>query len=159
MPRYRLFFGKVNLKNETDVEWLLMRCKQRPKMKQRRRGAIQQLTEFSLDDFMQLEFKSWLCICEHEYLKLVQVTLFKEVIDRNLIVDHNLFTCQELIISGMFVINLAILKSLVDDRNSFIIEEMRNLNLKLNVSSDLDSNNEDKPQYVSQNIEKVVTDS
>ena len=29
----------------------------------------------------------------------------------------------------------------------------------MNVNFDLDTNNEDKPQYISQNIEKVLTDS
>ena len=51
-------------------------------------GTTQQLMEnnesesviLSLSDFMELEFKSWLCICEHEYLKLVKVTLFGKVI-------------------------------------------------------------------------------
>ena len=145
----RFLGGKVNLKNEADVKWLLIWCRRRPTIFLNIiKGTIQQLTEnnesecvlFSLDDFMELEFKSWLCICEHEYLKLVQVTLFDEVIDRNLMFDHNLFTCQELIKSGMFVINLAILKSFVDDRNIFI-------------------NNVDKPQYKSQHIEKVLTNS
>ena len=51
------------------------------------------------------------------------------------------------------------MKSFVDDRNSFIIEERRNLDLNLNANFDLDTNNEDKLQYISQNIEKVVTDS
>ena len=137
------------------------------KLLKHHKGTIQQLTEnnesecvlFSLDDFMELEFKSRLCICEHEYLKLVQATLFDEVIDRNLIFDHNMFTCQELLNSGMIVINLASMKSFVDDRNSFIIEERRNLDLNLNANFDLDTNNEDKLQYISQNIEKVVTDS
>ena len=46
---------------------------------------------FSLDDFMVFEFKSWLYIYKHEYLKLVNVTLFEKVIDRNLIYDHDLF--------------------------------------------------------------------
>ena len=32
----------------------------------------------SLEDFMDLEFKLWLCICEHEYLKLVNITLFEK---------------------------------------------------------------------------------
>ena len=131
-----IFWEKVNLKNEADVKWLLTWCRRRPTIFLNIiKGTIQQLTEnnesecvlFSLDDFMELEFKSWLCICEHEYLKLVQVTLFEEVIDRNLIFDHNLFTCQELLNSGMIVINLASMKSFVDDRNSFIIEERRNL--------------------------------
>ena len=118
------FWEKVNLKNEADVKWLLTWCRQRPTIFLNiMQGTIQQQTEnnesesvmFSTEDFMELEFKSWLCICEHEYLKLVHVTLFEEVIDRNLIFDHNLFTCQELINSGMIVINLAILKSFVDD--------------------------------------------
>ena len=86
---------------------------------------------------MELEFKSWLCICEHEYLELVHVALFEKVIDHNLIFDHDLFTCQELINSGMMVINLVIMKSFVDDRNSFIIEERRNLDINLNTSLDL----------------------
>ena len=72
-------------------------------------GTILQLTEknesesviFSLEEFMNLEFKSWLCICEHEYLKLVKITLFEKMIDHNLIYDHNLFACQEWISSGI----------------------------------------------------------
>ena len=78
---------------------------------------------------MDLEFKSWLCICEHEYLKLVKVTLFEKVIDYNLIYDHNTFAYQELIYSGMIRINLAILKLFIDDINSFHIEERKNLGL------------------------------
>ena len=73
---------------------------------------------FSLEDFMDLEFKSWLCICEYEYLKLEKVTLFEKVIDYNLIYDHDLFVCQELINSGMLLINLAILKLFIADRIS-----------------------------------------
>ena len=148
-----IFWGKVNLKNEADVKWLLTWCRWRPTIFLNIiKGTIQQLTEnnesefvkFSLNDFMKLEFKSQLCICEHEYLKLVQVTLFEEVIDRNLIFDHNLFTCQELINSGMIVINLAIMKSFVDDRNSFIIEERGNLNFTVNAGFDLVDDNEEK---------------
>ena len=52
---------------------------------------------FTLDNFMKLEFKAWLCICEHEYLKLVNVTLFEKIIDHNLIYDHDSFVCQEFI--------------------------------------------------------------
>ena len=63
---------------------------------------------FTLEDFMELEFKSWLCICEHEYLKLVNVTLFEKIIDHNLINDHDLFVCQQLINSGILLINLAV---------------------------------------------------
>ena len=79
---------------------------------------MQQLTEnnesesviFSLKDFMDLEFKSWLCncICEHEYLKLVKVVLFDKFIDHDLIYNHNILVCQELICSGILRINLAI---------------------------------------------------
>ena len=101
---------------------------------------------YSRDDFMELEFKSWLCICEHEYLKLVQVTLFEKVIDHNLIFDHNVFAYQELINSGMMVINLAIMKSFADDRNRFIIEESRNLNFTVNAGFDLVDDNEEKLQ-------------
>ena len=60
---------------------------------------------FTLDNFMELEFKAWLCICEHEYLKLVNVTLFEKIIDHNLIYDHDSFDCQELINSGILIIN------------------------------------------------------
>ena len=69
------------------------------------------------------------CNCEHEYLKLVKVTLFENLIDHNLIYDHDKFGCQELINSGMLLINLDILKSYINDRNSFTIEERKNLGL------------------------------
>ena len=94
-----IFWEKVDLKNKSDIIWLLNWCKQKPTVFLNIiHGTIQQLTEnnesesviFSLSDFMDLEFKSWLCICEHEYLKLVKVTLFEKVIDHNLICDHNL---------------------------------------------------------------------
>ena len=66
-----IFWEKVNLKNEADVKWLLIWCKQRPRIFLNIiKGRIQQLAEsnesecvlFSLDDFMKLELKSWLCI-------------------------------------------------------------------------------------------------
>ena len=74
---------------------------------------------------MELEFKFWLCNCEHEYLKLVKVILFENLIDQDLIYDHNEFGCQELINLGMLLINLDIMKSFINDRNSFTIEEKK----------------------------------
>ena len=103
---------------------------------------------------MNLEFKSWLCICEHEYLKLVKVTLFEKMIDHNLIYDHNLFACQELINSGRLMINQAILKLFIDDRNSFTIEERKNLGLYQ--SADFNLN---EYQIISQHNVKVESDS
>ena len=148
-----IFWENICLKNKANVKWLLTWCRRRPTIFLNIiKGTIQQLTEnneskfviLSLGDFMELEFKSWLCICEHEYLKLVQVTLFEKVIDHNLIFDHDVFACQELINSGMMVIFLAIMKSFVDDRNSFIIEERRNLNFTVNTGFDLVDDNEKK---------------
>ena len=115
-------------------------------------ATVQQLTEnnesdtviFSLKDFMELEFKFWLCICEHEYLKLVKVTLFENLIEHNVIDDHNSFVCQELIYSGMLRINVAILKLFIDDRNSFIIEERKSLGLYQTANA-----NEDEHQIIS----------
>ena len=113
-----IFWDKINLKNKSDVIWLFNWCKQKPTILLNIiHGTIKQLTEqnesdsvlFSSEEFMDLEFKSWLCICEHEYLKLVKVTLFEKLIDHNLIYDHNIFVCQELINSGMILINLDIL--------------------------------------------------
>ena len=125
-------------------------------------GTTEQLTEhnesesvvFSLEEFIDLEFKSWLCICENEYLKLVKVTLFEKVIDHNLIYDHMLFVCQELINSGILMINLAILKLFIDDRNSFTIEERKNLGLYQNANLNLNEH-----QTISQHNENVETDS
>ena len=76
---------------------------------------------------MELEFKAWLCICEHEYLKLLNVTLFEKMIDHNLIYDHDSFVIQEIINSGMLMIILAILKLFIDDRNSFSYEQWEKL--------------------------------
>ena len=77
-------------------------------------GTIEQLTEdnnsesvlFSLEDSMNLEFKSWLCICEHKYLKIINVTVFDKRIDHNLINEHDPFACLELINSGMLKLNM-----------------------------------------------------
>ena len=54
---------------------------------------------------------------------------------------------------------MEIIKSFVDDRNTLIIEEKKNLDLNLNASLDLDDDNEDKLQVISQYNEKVETDS
>ena len=97
---------------------------------------------------MDIEFKSWLCICEHQYLKLVKVTLFEKVIDHNLIYDHNTFAYQQLIYSGI------ILKLFIDDRNSFHIEERKNLGLYKIAKAD-----EIKHQIVSQHKDEVKTDA
>jgi len=72
---------------------------------------------------MELEFRSWLCICEHEFLKLLHVSLFEKLIDHNLIYDHDSIVCQELINSGILNINLAVFKLFIGDRNSFSIEK------------------------------------
>ena len=126
------------------MTWLFNWCKQKPTILLNIiHGTIKQLTEnnesdsvlFSSEEFMDLEFKSWLCICENEYLKLVKVTLFEKLIDHNLIYDHNKFVCQELINSGMLLINLDILKSFIDDRNSFTINEGIKLGLYKNTIS------------------------
>ena len=116
------------------MTWLFNWCKNKPTISLKIiHGTTLLLTKsnesksviFSLKEFMDLEFKSWLCICEHEYLKLMKVTLFKKVIDHNMIYDHNIFVCQELIYSGMLRINIAILKLFINDRNSFTIEERK----------------------------------
>ena len=55
--------------------------------------------------------------------------------------------------------NLAIVKLFVDDRNSFTIEERKNLDLNRDVSLNLDENSNDVSQFRSQHNEKVDTDS
>ena len=40
---------------------------------------------------MNVEFKCWLCICKHEYHKLINVTLFDKLIEHNLIKTHNFY--------------------------------------------------------------------
>ena len=59
--------------------------------------------------------------------------LVDKLIDHNLIYDHNIFVFQEIINSGMMLINTDILKSFVDDRNSFIFKERKKLRLHINV--------------------------
>ena len=80
-----IFWDKINLKNNKDVTWLFNWCKKKPTILLNViRQTIKQLTEnnesdsvlFSSEEFMDLEFKSWLCICGNEYLKLVKVALF-----------------------------------------------------------------------------------
>ena len=69
------------------------------------------------------------------------------------------FVCQELINSGMLLINLAILTLFVDDRNSFTIEERENLNLNLDfdASRNSDENSDDEPQFIYYNTMKRLT--
>ena len=76
--KQNIFWKDINLKNESHLMWLFNWCKDRPRIFLNIvRGSIQQLTEnneseyvcFTLKDFMELEFRSWLCICEHEFLK------------------------------------------------------------------------------------------
>ena len=86
----------------------------------------------------------FLCICEHEYLKLVNIILFETVIDHNLIYNHDLFACQEISNSGMLLINLAILKLFIDDRNSFTFEERKNFGLTQNAIRNVDEKNEEE---------------
>ena len=157
------FWKEINLKHNSDVSWLFNWCKQKPAIFQNIvHNTVQLLTEnnesesviFSVQDFMDWEFKSWLCICEHEYLKLMKVTLFEKVIEHNLIYDHNTLAYQELIYSGMLKINLAILKFFLDDRNSFTIEERKNLGL-FQIAKAV----EKEHQIVSQHKDEVKTDA
>jgi hypothetical protein len=77
-----IFWDKINLKSKSDVTWLLNWCKKKTIILLNIiHGTIKQLTEhnesesvlFSSEEFMELEFKFWLCNCEHEYLKLENV--------------------------------------------------------------------------------------
>ena len=127
-----IFWQDIDLKNKSHLIWFFNWCKDRPTILLNIiHGTIQQLTEnnesesvfFTLTDFMELEFRSWLCICEHEFLKLLHVSLFEKLIDHNLIYDHDSIVCQELINSGILNINLAVFKLFIGDRNSFSIEK------------------------------------
>ena len=142
--KQNIFWQDIALKNKSHLIWFFNWCKNRPTIFVNIiHGTIQQLTEnnesesvlFTLTDFMELEFRSWLCICEHEFLKLLHVSLFEKLIDHNLIYDHDKFGCQELINSGMLLINLDIMTSVIDDRNSFTIEERKNLGLNKKIIS------------------------
>ena len=75
-----ILWENINLKNKSHTKWLFNEVKKKPSVFLKiLQGTIQQLTEnnesenvvFTLDNLMELEFKAWLCICEHEYLKLV----------------------------------------------------------------------------------------
>ena len=103
---------------------------------------------------MELEFISRLCICEHEYLKLVIVILFEKISDHNLNYDHDSFVCQELINSGILMINLAVLKLFIDDRNSFSIEKRKKLRLYQSANHTLNK----EGLVMTQNNEVVKTD-
>ena len=136
------FWDRINLKHESDVRWLFNEVKNKPSVFLNiLQGTVFQLTEsnesenvvFTLGNLMELEFKAWLCICEHEYIKLVNVTLFEKMIDHNLIYDHDSFVIQAIIYSGMLMIILAILKLFIDDRNSFSYEQWEKLHqIKVN---------------------------
>ena len=94
-----IFWEKVDLQEESNVKWFNNWSKSKPPVFLNiLRVTIQQLTEdtedesiwFSLEDFINLELKSWLCICEHEYLKLIHITLFHKLTEHNLI-NHHVF--------------------------------------------------------------------
>ena len=70
-----------------------------------------------------------------------------------MIYDHDLFVCQELINSGILMINLAILKLFIDDRNSFSIEERKKLSLYQTTSHALN----EEGLVIAQNNEQVKT--
>ena len=103
------FWEKVDLKSESHVQWLKNWCKRKPKVFLNiLNGMIKQISEsseesvwFTLADFLTLEFKSWLCICEPEYLKFVNMILFDKLIEHNLINDHGFDAILELIRSEM----------------------------------------------------------
>ena len=89
-------------------------CKKKPKVFLNiLNGTIKQISEdsseesawFTLEDFLTLEFKSWLCICEHEYLKFVNIILSYKLIEHNLINGHGFDAILELIGSGMLKVN------------------------------------------------------
>ena len=131
-----IFWENINLKNESHTKWLFNEVKKKPSVFLKiLQGTIHQLTannesenvDFTLDNLMELEFKAWLCICEHEYLKLVNVTLFEKLIDHNLIYNHDTFAIQEIINSGLLLIILSVLKLFIDDRNSFSTEQWTSL--------------------------------
>ena len=72
-----IFCDKIDLKNKSHLKWFFNWCKQKPTILLNIiQGTIEQQTEhnetesemFSLEEFMDLEFKSWLCICENEYI-------------------------------------------------------------------------------------------
>ena len=157
-----ILWDNINLKNESHVKWLFNEVKKKPSIFLKiLQGTIQQLTEnnesenvvFTLDNLMELEFKAWLCICEHEYLKLVNVTLFEKLIDHNLIYNHDAFVIQEIINSGLLLIILSVLKLFIDDRNSFSAEQWRRLHQTKNQALQMEKT------IISQINEEVKTDA
>ena len=157
-----ILWDNINLKNESHTKWLFNEVKKKPSVFLKiLQGTIQQLTEnnesenvvFTLDNLMELEFKAWLCICEHEYLKLVNVTLFEKLIDHNLIYNHDAFVIQEIINSGLLLIILSVLKLFIDDRNSFSAEQWRRLHQTKNQALQMEKT------IISQINEEVKTDA
>ena len=101
---------KVDLKSEPHVQWLKIWCKTKLKVFLNiLNGKIEQISEespeesawFTLEDFLTLEFKSWLFFCEHEYLKFVNTILFRKLKEHNLINNYGFDPILELIRSGM----------------------------------------------------------
>ena len=61
--------------------------------------------------------------------------------DHNLVFEHDIFVHQELINLAMLLINLAILKLFVNNRNSFTVEEKKKLGLNKNANPILNEHN------------------
>ena len=81
-----IFWDKIDLKNKSHLKWFFNWCKLKPTILLKIiQGTIEKLTDYnesesvmvSLEEFMDFEFKSWLCICEND-LKLVKVPLFEK---------------------------------------------------------------------------------
>ena len=83
----------------------------------------------------------------------MNVTLFEQIIDHNLIYDHDSFDCQELINSGTLMINLAVLNFFNDDRNSFSIEKWKSLHQTKSHAIPMEES------VILQNNKEVKTDS
>ena len=155
-----IFWRDIDLKNKSHLIWLFNWCKDKPTVfLSIVHGTIQQLTEnnesesvlFTLTDFMELEFRSWLCFCEHEFLKFLHVNLFEQLIDHNLIYDHDFIVCQELINSGILNIHLAVFNLFIGDRNSFTIQKRTKLRLYQTSNHNLNAGS----QVMTQNNEEV----
>ena len=158
-----IFWQDIDLKNKSHLIWFFNWCKDKPTILLNIiHGTVQQLTGnnesehvlFTLTDFMELEFRSWLCICEHEFLKLLHASLFEKLIDHNLIYDHDSIVCQELINSGILNINLAVFKLFIGDRNSLTVEKRTKLRLYQTSNHNLNTGS----QIMIQNSEEVKTD-
>ena len=150
------------------MNWLIHWCKEKPTVFLNIiNGSIKQLTEdndresvrFLLEDFISLKFKSRLCICKHEYLKLNIVTLFNKLIEHNFINKHDFYLCLELIGPGTLKSNMSIVKLFINNINSFAIEERITLgpNSRLNMHE-----SEDKPivilqQQIQYNATELLT--